>query len=224
MRRRTFIKSGITGAAVAMAPAAIAEQGREKGGMAGGVVPLRSEDERAMLVYMCEEEKLARDLYRVMFDRWGTPLFGRISNSEECHMAKVEGRLGYHQVPDPVQDDARGAFSNTNLANTYLELVDWGMKSEKDAFMVGAWVEERDLLDLQYSIAVSRQPDLLAMYGQLMRGSRNHLRAFVQQLENLGYVYQAQLMKQPEVDAIVNSPIERGRARRSESEFHRAVF
>ena len=46
-----------------------------------------------------------------------------------------------------------------------------------------------------------------------MSGSRNHLRAYVGQIENLGVVYEAQYLSQDEVDAIVDSPIERGRRR-----------
>ena len=181
-------------------------------------------DERAMLVYMCEEEKLARDVYRVMFDRWGTRVFGDFTRSEERRMAIVEDRLGHHRVPDPLMDDATGAFANTDLANTYLELVAWGMKSEKDAFMVGAYVEERDIIELQHSIEVTTHPDLLEMYARLMRGSRNHLRVFVDLLENRGYVYQAQLMHQPEVDTIAGLPIVRAGSSYSGLDLNRAAF
>ena len=225
MKRRAFIKSGISGVAgLAISTAVIAEQGSGKGHGKGRFSLLSSEEERAMLVHMCEEEKLARDVYRVMFDRWGSQVFSKISNAEERRMAALEGRLGYYRVPDPIPDDATGAFSSTPLANTYLELVDWGMKSEKDAFMVGAYVEERDILDLKHSIRLSQQPDLLALYGRLMRGSRNHLRAFVHQLENLGYVYQEQLMEQSEVDAIVDSPVELGGFMRHGPDMHIALL
>ncbi len=42
-----------------------------------------------------------------------------------------------------------------------------------------------------------------------MRGSRNHPRAFVGQIEGLGIVYEAQLMSQEEVDEIIDSAVER---------------
>ena len=76
--------------------------------------------------------------------------------------------------------------------------------------MVGGYIEELDILDLQHSIAVSVHDDLIAVYEELMKGSRNHLRAYVGQIENLGIVYEAQLMEQQEVDDIVNTPLERG--------------
>jgi hypothetical protein len=43
-----------------------------------------------------------------------------------------------------------------------------------------------------------------------MRGSRNHLRAFVGLIEDLGVVYEAQYLSQQDVDEIVDSPLERG--------------
>jgi len=76
--------------------------------------------------------------------------------------------------------------------------------------MVGAYIEELDILDLRHSIAVSVHDDLVAVYEDLMKGSRNHLRAFVGKNENLGMVYQAQLMDQAEVDEIVDTSLERG--------------
>ena len=45
----------------------------------------------------------------------------------------------------------------------------------------------------------------------LMSGSKNHLRAYVGQIENLGIVYEAQYLPQDKVDSIVDSPVERGR-------------
>jgi len=213
MKRRAFIKTGVTGVAgLAMAQPAMARRGRGQGQGQGrkNTEPLTAAEELAMLTFMREEEKLARDVYRVMFELWGKRIFKNISKSEENHMAALAGRLSYYQVPDPIVDDATGAFVDTGLATAYLELTEWGMKSLEDAFMVGAYIEELDIIDLQHAIDVSTHADLVSVYEQLMRGSRNHLRAFVGQIENLGIVYEAQLLPQADVDAIVNSPLERG--------------
>jgi hypothetical protein len=43
-----------------------------------------------------------------------------------------------------------------------------------------------------------------------MKGSRNHLRAYVRHLSRYGETYEAQYLSQDEVDAIVSSPMERG--------------
>jgi len=198
---------------MAMGQVAVAGNGPGKGRGGQQNVPVSvtlSNEEAAMLTFMREEEKLARDVYRVLFDRWNKRVFSNISNSEQRHMDSLAGRLSYYRLPDPVVDNSTGAFVDTDLATAYLGLTEWGMQSLEDAFMVGAYIEELDILDLQHAMAVSTHADLDAVYEELMRGSRNHLRAFVSQIENLGIVYKAQLMEQQDVDDIVNSPLERG--------------
>ena len=76
---------------------------------------------------------------------------------------------------------------------------------------MGAAIEEIDMIDLQRAIDESDNADIQRLYENLMSGSRNHLRAYVSQIENQGIVYEAQYLSQAEVDSIVDSPVERGR-------------
>jgi hypothetical protein len=48
------------------------------------------------------------------------------------------------------------------------------------------------------------------VYDNLLRGSRNHLRAFMKVLVQQGGSYVPQYISQAEFDAIVNSPVETG--------------
>ena len=50
----------------------------------------------------------------------------------------------------------------------------------------------------------------LAVFESLMKGSRNHMRAFMSQLVKQGAGYTPQYISQAELDAIVNSPRETG--------------
>lgn len=43
-----------------------------------------------------------------------------------------------------------------------------------------------------------------------MKGSRNHLRAFISQLSGQGVTYTPQYITQEEFDAIIDSPLETG--------------
>ncbi|THB68267.1 MAG: DUF2202 domain-containing protein, partial [Desulfovibrio sp.] len=52
--------------------------------------------------------------------------------------------------------------------------------------------------------------DIMVVYQNLMKGSRNHLRSFAAQIENQGGTYAAQFLSQEEVDAILASDRERG--------------
>lgn len=173
------------------------------------IVPL-SDVEASTLTFMREEEKLARDVYLTLFDAWENPVFNNISAAEQRHMDTLKRLLDIYGLVDPVADDTVGVFTNTSLAALYQELVAKGGISLEDALYVGALVEELDITDLKRAIAESTHADVTKAYENMMRGSRNHLRAFVRQIENQGIVYEAQVMSQEEVDEIINSAVERG--------------
>jgi len=162
------------------------------------------------LIYMREEEKLARDVYITLYETWSLPVFDNIAASEETHTTQVEDMLDKYRVTDPVVDDTVGVFVDPHLASLYTTLVDQGSASSLAALYVGAAIEEIDMIDLQEAIDASDNADIRQLYENLMSGSRNHLRAFVGQIEDLGIVYEAQHLSQEEVDAIVDSPVERG--------------
>jgi len=66
-----------------------------------------SEIERTSLIYMREEEKLARDVYLELYDTWGQQIFSNIASSEQSHTDAVKTLLERYDIPDPVTDDVR---------------------------------------------------------------------------------------------------------------------
>ena len=80
-----------------------------------------------------------------------------------------------------------------------------------EALWVGGYIEEVDMRDIQDAIDEANHADVINVYENLLRGSRNHLRAFVGKIEDDGDVYKAQELTQDEVDVILNSPVERAR-------------
>ena len=165
------------------------------------------------LMYMREEEKLARDVYLTMFDAWGLAVFDNIAASEQTHTDSVKDMIEKYRLADPVVDDSVGVFVNQELATLYAQLIARGTQSALEALHVGAYIEEVDMVDLARASEATDNAYIRQLYENLMSGSRNHLRAYVGQIENLGVVYEAQYLSQDEVDAIVDSPIERGRRR-----------
>jgi len=173
-----------------------------------------SDVEAEGILFMREEEKLARDVYITLYQTWSLPVFDNIAASEETHTTQVEDMLEKYRVPDPVVDDTVGVFVDPHLASLYTTLVAQGYASSLAALYVGAAIEEIDMIDLQEAIDATDNADIKQLYENLMSGSRNHLRAYVGQIENLGIVYEAQHLTQDEVDAIIDAPVERGSRRR----------
>ena len=165
------------------------------------------------LVFMREEEKLARDVYLTMYEAWGLNIFSNIAASEQTHTDAVAEMLDKYKLPDPVVDDRVGIFVNQELATLYDTLLTSGYLSSLEALKVGALIEEVDMVDLKRAIEETDNENIQVLYENLLSGSRNHLRAFVGLIEDQGIVYEAQFLPQEEVDAIVDSPIERGAKR-----------
>jgi len=168
----------------------------------------------ADLLFAREEEKLARDVYLTLLDAYGLAIFDNIAEAEQRHMDAVLGRLDARDIPDPVVDDAVGAFVNPVLAQLYTDLVGMGLQSSLAALTVGATIEDLDLNDLAGMIDRTTARDILRVYESLSCGSRNHMRAFVGSLQAMGASYEAQYITAVELEEILASTHERCGGRR----------
>lgn len=167
-------------------------------------------DERATLSFMREEEKLARDVYIFLYNKWTLPIFNNISSSEQSHMDAIVQLLNKYNLPDPVGSNGYGIFSNPLLQNLYTQLTTQGSVSLLDALKAGATIEDLDIYDLKLSLTKVDNHDIILVYNNLMKGSRNHLRSFYSNIINAGGTYTPQYITQAEFDAIINSPMETG--------------
>ena len=187
---------------------ASAQQQQQSGADAQGQVSLIEAED---LAYMREEEKLARDSYQVLGEKWGLSIFSNISKSEQRHMDAIEVLLDRFGIVDPIIDESDvGNFADPILQTLFDDLMISGMQSEMDALKVGGTIEETDILDIQRAIESAENQDIIAAYENLLCGSRNHLRAFVGQIEFYGEIYTPVLMTEDELNAIVDFPMERG--------------
>lgn len=185
-------------------------------------------NETTHLIFMREEEKLARDVYTKLGQMYpSATIFGNIDNSEQKHTDQVKQTLEGYGVADPNTNDNIGVFTGEDygsyFAEKYAELVGRAQTSELEALYVGAFIEELDMLDIvQCPKAIveikddindvslcgqiyTDNPDLQQMYTSLLDGSKNHLRAYVGNIEAVTGEgsYVAQVLTQEEVDAIL---------------------
>ena len=162
-----------------------------------------SEEERAGLIQMREEEKLARDVYLTLFDKWDHRVFRNIANSEQRHMDAMKSLLDKYGMTDPVVDNTVGIFTDPRMTELYNALVQKGSTSIVEALLVGATIEDLDIYDLNTLLAQTDNEDVQMVYQNLTKGSRNHMRAFRRSLGNYGVTYTAQYLSQGEIDQII---------------------
>jgi len=169
-----------------------------------------SAEEEADLIFMREEEKLARDTYLTLYEAWDLSIFSNIASSEQMHMNALLKLLKKYDLPDPAANTAIGEFTNEDLQALYDFLIEKGGESGLEALKVGGIIEETDMRDIAAAIERSQKEDIDAVYESLLCGSRNHLRSFAENIEALtGQPYVAQVLGQTEVDEILESPMEK---------------
>jgi hypothetical protein len=146
------------------------------------------------LVFMREEEKLARDVYLTLAEQWPVSIFSNIAASEQRHMDSVHTLLVRYDVPDPVAGMGVGEFASEEFQDLYADLVASGSTSLAGALTVGATIEEIDIIDLVEKLEDATHRDIQRVYQNLEKASENHLRAFVGRLAALGTVYEPQYL------------------------------
>lgn len=140
-----------------------------------------SDQEKATLRFMREEEKLARDVYVYFHTKYGLNIFGNITSSEQTHMDAVLAVMAKYGIEDSAANQ-KGVFNNSTLQKLYYDLVAQGETSLGEALKVGATIEDLDIKDLNEGLAATTNADITNLYEKLKCGSRNHMRAFTSQL------------------------------------------
>lgn len=172
---------------------------------AAAVTPELDDTEIHHLLFIREEEKMARDVYRVLYARWGNSIFANIIESEQAHMDAMANLLAYYGLPDPVISDETGAFNDDAIAGLYADLVEWGSQSEIDALLVGAYIEEYDILDIWIAYEETDEERIQTVYQNLYEGSYNHLDAFVHAYElAAGISYAPELLSAEDYDYVMD--------------------
>ena len=111
-------------------------------------VTLYDFDEAAVL-YMWEEEKLARDVYLALADIWQLPIFANIARAEQRHMDLVWKLIETYGIAHSFTEDTPGVFpEGSPVAQIYSDFVARGAVSLVEALLVGVEIEDMDLIGL----------------------------------------------------------------------------
>lgn len=163
--------------------------------------------DKAALLFMLEEEKLARDTYIYLNNLWSINQFANIKNSEQTHMNAIANLLTKNEIAYTVLPE--GKFENEDLQKLYNQFVIDGKVDKINAFKIGATIEDLDIVDLQKLMDATQNTDITSIFKSLQCGSRNHLRSFIKGLENVGGNYAPQFLAQTDYDTIISSSNEK---------------
>jgi len=169
---------------------------------AAGFTDLSDEEMKGVL-FMREEEKLAHDVYTTLYGIYGHIVFSNIAKSESAHTSAVLHLMDGYGSEDPALTGV-GEYSNQLFAGLYVQLTDAGKVNLVEALKVGAFIEEYDIADLTRLLEETLNADVQRVYGHLLRGSENHMRAFTNALTQQGAVYTPTIITAEEYQEILN--------------------
>jgi len=162
------------------------------------------------LLYMREEEYLAHDVYLTLSQLYTKPIFRNISKSELRHTNAIKALIVKYGLVDPAANHITGVFTDPALQALYTSLVSQGSSALLNGLIVGATIEDLDIVDLKNHLLTVDNQDITVVFNNLMRGSRNHLRSFYANILFIGGTYAPQYLTQEEFNAIVTSNHEFG--------------
>ena len=163
--------------------------------------PTITQSDTEALLFMLEEEKLARDTYVYLNSKWDLIQFANISKSEQSHMNAIITLLEQYQIDYTILP--YGEFDDVDLQNYYNQFVESGQISQTNALQIGATIEDLDIVDLEEYILHTSNPLLINVFESLQCGSGNHLRSFVSSLESLGESYAPQFLTEEDYNLII---------------------
>ena len=160
------------------------QRGSQNLGISLDNIPLSelTDTQKEGLVFMIEEEKVARDVYTHLYNTHGVRIFANIARAEQKHMDALQVLLDRYELEAPLTLGEVGIFENDELQSLHDELIVKGDLSMVEALGVGVAIEEVDIADLEDILNTGVPEDFTMIYENLLKGSYNHLNAFNRQL------------------------------------------
>lgn len=176
-----IVVTGLAAAAVATGSAAGLASAAPAGPDGGSAVAMVAADQilAERLAFNREEERMARDLYQVFGQSYpDARVFQMIPRSEQRHFDAVGRLLTAYGVTDPSAGLPAGSYAIPDIQALYDGWKARGLESAAAAYQVGIELEQRDIADLDASIAALSQSDVKAVLTALREASVRHEAAF----------------------------------------------
>ncbi len=167
-----------------------------------------SADEIEFLYAVREDEKLARDVYTQFLTKFNLKTFSNIAKAEATHISAVEKLFYFYSIAYPAVGPV-GEFNDSSRKAYYDNLINRGTTA-LEAFKATAYLEEKDIADYTTVLVNIQNPNIKMVIENLIKGSMNHLKASVRQIEVLGGTYTPSFLTQEKYNEILNSNFTKG--------------
>lgn len=145
-------------------------------------------NEKTALLQIFEQEKLARDVYAELGEKFGINLLKNISISKQKQMSVLMDLMVLNQM-SPIFEDARGVYNDQELSELYTNITAEGSLSLNNAFRACAKVEDKNIFDLEKAISETTKNKLITLYSKISCNAGNDLRAGIKMLVGNGEMF-----------------------------------
>ena len=138
-----------------------------------------SEDQKEMLFFIYQEEKVARDVYIALaqiYKNENTFTLMQISEQRRVDCAR-DLCTSYGVETSDIDESTVGEFESTVLQIFYDACTEKGARSLLDAFKIAELIEITDIDDLEQA-SIGMPDDVVSVYENLRRGSLRRLDSF----------------------------------------------
>lgn len=138
-----------------------------------------SKEQKEMLFFIYEEEKVARDVYMIldrMYKNENTFRLMQIAEQRHLDCARELCEL-YSVDTSSVDESVVGAFESPALKTLYEAYIEKGKSSLRDALEIAEFIEATDI-DMIEHASVGMPSDVVSVYEKLKKGNLNHLDTF----------------------------------------------
>lgn len=155
--------------------------GKGNGGQGQGQSPTveLTEVQKATILYIYQEEKVARDVYITFGNLYPKQkTFKSIQKSEQNHMDAVKKLCIKYDIDiSGINEGAVGDFVLPELQELYDIYIELGSKTELESLYVAETIEIIDIQDLE-DASIGMPSDVQRTFFRLKKGAENHLRRF----------------------------------------------
>lgn len=147
-----------------------------------------STDEQKALVQIFEQEKLARDVYSQIGEKFGIKILKNAAIGKQKQMSLILDFMTLNQVAVAF-DDAQGVFKSPELRENYSAFLTEGLGSLNNAFRVGAKMEDYNIYHIDKILATQTTGKLVLLLSKLSCSAGNELKTQVNMLVGNGEMF-----------------------------------
>lgn len=154
------------------------------------------------LRYLHDQEKVALDLDWDFLWIWEDAVFQNLGALERRRMDELVALMAEYGLEPSITGTSQGVYGEDDHLTTWREMRDRGETSLLEAYRAVAYMEEWDISVIRALRDGTQEQAVVDASRKMLAGAENHLKMLVSRIKALGHEYEAQLLSQPDVNAI----------------------